>query len=356
MWNVSYPWLDLFISTNSFWALTAANHTQGSPFRGRNALPGTMQLGVARLVLPAEFTGSIFTAEQDFDHATVTVNLTSITGITVSLRLFISPRAPVIWSELSSEGNSAPLAITLNTTVRDWFYHRDANFRYNASFKLATSAACPDGGSADAVVTRATEFEGASVPAATDNGGSAGVTGAIHHTVRASATASQSATMATQCGVTGQTSASLSFALAPGAAEKVVTTTVVRVSRDPACVARPVVGGDVSPLCDLTADAAGSAAKIAESLKDVSLVQAKEDHAAHWETFWNASSISLPDAPSTELFWYGAQHALNSAIPHEGQEQTPPGLYGPWGSTDNPGWHGDYTIDVSGSGSRWYAA
>ena len=40
----------------------------------------------------------------------------------------------------------------------------------------------------------------------------------------------------------------------------------------------------------------------------------------------------------------GAQYILNSAIPHEGQEPTPPGLYGPWGTVDNPGWHGDYTI------------
>ena len=40
----------------------------------------------------------------------------------------------------------------------------------------------------------------------------------------------------------------------------------------------------------------------------------------------------------------GAQYILNSAIPHEGQELTPPGLYGPWGTVDNPGWHGDYTI------------
>ena len=75
--------------------------------------------------------------------------------------------------------------------------------------------------------------------------------------------------------------------------------------------------------------------------------QAAADHAASWKAFWAVSSISLPSAPETEAFWYGAQYVLNSAIPHAGQEQTPPGLYGPWGSQDNPGWHGDYTIDYS---------
>ena len=328
-WNVSYPWLDLFISTNSFWALTAANHTAGSPFRGRNALPGTMQIGVARLGLPAEFLGSSFSAEQDFDRATITVNLTSATGVQVSVRLFVSPLAPVIWSEIQSEGNSAPLDITLNTTVRDWFYHRDANFRYNASYKVATTASCAGRDGADAAVTRATEFADARVPAATANGGSAGVTGAIYHSVRAPAG------VAAHCSVTGQTSASLSFSLAQGVAGRVVTTTVVRVSRDPSCVARPTVGA--ADLCGLTTDAAASAATISESLKDVTLAQATEDHSAHWTKYWNASAVSLPDALSTELFWYGAQHALNSAIPHAGQEQTPPGLYGPWGTTDNPG-------------------
>jgi hypothetical protein len=333
LWNVSYPWLDLFISTNSFWALTVANHTAGSPFRGRNALPGTMQIGVARLKLPAEFVGSSFSAEQDFDSATATVNLTSTTGIVVTLRLFVSPLAPVIWSELQSEGNSEPLEITLNTTVRDWFYHRDANFRYNASYRVATTASCleHDGTDAsDAVVTRATEFAGARVPAATQNGGSAGVTGAIHHSVRVPAATAGTAAMAPRaprCSVAGQTSASLNFALAGGEAGKIVTSTVVRVSRDPSCVARPT---GVSPdlLCGLTADAAASAGKIAMDLKGVTITQAKEDHSAHWAAYWNTSAVSLPDAPSTELFWYGAQHALNSAIPHPGQEQTPPGLYG----------------------------
>jgi hypothetical protein len=343
-WNVSYPWLDLFISTNSFWALTNANHTTGKPFRGRNALPGTMQLGVARLNLPTDFAGAAFAAEQDFDNAKVTVNLTSIGGATVSLELWVSPRAPVIWSKLSSTGHTAPFALSLNTTVRDHFYHRDGNFRYNASFPLATSAVCGGAGGADATVTRATDFAGSSVPAATENGGSGSVTGVILQSVRAPAGTSALAAKPS-CSVQGKTSSIVDFMLAPGATSAVVTSTVVRVSRDPSCVVRPLLGS--APLCGLSADAASAAAAIAADLAAVTLAQAAVDHAAHWAAFWNASAVLLPDAPSTEDFWYGAQHAINSAVPHEGQEQTPPGLYGPWGSTDNPGWHGDYTIDYS---------
>ena len=58
LWNVSYPWIDLYISTNPFWALTGANHTTGKPFRGRLALPGTMQMGVARVTLPPAFAAA----------------------------------------------------------------------------------------------------------------------------------------------------------------------------------------------------------------------------------------------------------------------------------------------------------
>ena len=29
LWNASAPWLDLYISTNSFWATSSTNHTSG---------------------------------------------------------------------------------------------------------------------------------------------------------------------------------------------------------------------------------------------------------------------------------------------------------------------------------------
>ena len=217
----------------------------------------------------------------------------------MSLVLWVSPRAPVIWSRLTAEGNAAPLAVSLNTTVRDWFYHRDTGFRYNASFPLATTATCT--GDTEASVTRATDFAGAQVPAANANGGSASVTGAIHHTIRAPAAAGATAAAARPCVTTGKTSASLSFSLAAGDASAVVATTVVRVNRDPSCVARPLTGSN--PLCGLTTDAATTAAAIAHDLKSVTIDQAAADHAAHWTSFWNASGISLPDAPSTEDFW-----------------------------------------------------
>ena len=76
LWNVSYPWLDLYISTNSFWSVVNAN-SSGSSSAGNGAAPCTMQLAVSRLQLPPAFVGSTFAAELDLDSATATVNLTS---------------------------------------------------------------------------------------------------------------------------------------------------------------------------------------------------------------------------------------------------------------------------------------
>lgn len=327
LWNVSHPWIDLFISTNSFWALSSAGHTVGKPFRGRLALPGTMLLGVARLSLPDAFAGK-FHAEQDLDSATVRVNFTSTAGATVQASLFVSPLAPLLHTTLESDSEQG---IEVTTTVLDHFWHRDNNI--NVTFPVATTATCPQGGSgASAAVTRASDFA--------DSG--LAVTGAIHHTLLAPAGAAAVAA-STGCSVAGKTSASLAFTLQP----KTPTTirTAVRVSRDPSCVAR--ADGQTPPLCGLGTDAATAAAKILADAAGVTLAEAQANHAEHWQRFWNTSTISLPQAPETERFWYGSMYILNSAIPHEGQEQTPPGLYGPWGTRDNPGWHGDYTIDYN---------
>ena len=134
--------VDLFITANSFWALTAAGKERGEPFRGRLALPGAMQLGVARLGLPLSFEGASYTATQDVDEASITINLTKA-GVTVSATVFVSPIAPLVYSTISVSGGGT-VAMTLNTSVKDHFYHRESN-GYNVSYSMATAAGCPSG-------------------------------------------------------------------------------------------------------------------------------------------------------------------------------------------------------------------
>lgn len=160
LWNVSYPWLDFYISTNSFWALTSVNKTQGRPFRGRISLPGTMVIGIARLSLPAEYAGCDFAAEQDVDAAVVSVNLTKAGHRDLRIKMWISPLAPAVWTEIAAGeagSDGAGIELTLNTTVQDHFWEREAN-GYNTSFPLSTTAGCIGG--ADAAVSRDSDYAG----------------------------------------------------------------------------------------------------------------------------------------------------------------------------------------------------
>jgi hypothetical protein len=270
----------------------------------------------------------------------VHVNLTSKAGATVSVSLLVAPLSPSIWTTVSSSGTSAATAVTLSTTVLSHFYHREQHV--NVSFPLRTSAVCGAAAAAarpssTAMVTRDSDFV---------ESGRLVITGAIHHTVRGNNQGSgRAAAAAAACHTTGQNQATLSFTVRPQQ-PPIEIVSVVRTSKDPDCA--PGSSPGAPPLCGLRDEGAAQAAQaIAEDLNSVNMEQARADHASSWGAFWAVSAISLPSAPETEAFWYGAQYVLNSAIPHAGQEQTPPGLYGPWGSQDNPGWHGDYTIDYN---------
>jgi hypothetical protein len=45
-----------------------------------------------------------------------------------------------------------------------------------------------------------------------------------------------------------------------------------------------------------------------------------------------------------EQFYYGAQYAVGSA---SRAGRMAPGLWGPWITTDTPGWNGDYTLNYN---------
>lgn len=308
---------------------TGKNATSGSS--GQGQAPCTMQMAVARLRLPAIFLGATFWAAVDLDTATATVNLTTTASVRLSVSLRVSPVAPVLWSTITS--TAAVTGLALNTTVVDRFFFK-GNSDASENLPLPTTASCS--GPTSATVSRGTE------PAAVLAQGT-GVTGAIHHSIRQGTPRGSETAVemngAGSCQTQGNTSTELRFDLAAGVATTIAT--VVRVSRDPGCVARPKVGA--APLCGLGTDPVAAAAAIQADLSGITVAESLAHHQAHWDKFWNASTISLPQAPETEAFWFGSQYIANSAMPHEGQELTPPGLYGPWGTVDSPGWHGDYS-------------
>ena len=66
--------------------------------------------------------------------------------------------------------------------------------------------------------------------------------------------------------------------------------------------------------------------------------------AKFWKQFWSASSVSLPDHPLVEAYWWRSQYILaTSSRPGH----TAPGLWGPFITTDASLWHGDYTLNYN---------
>ena len=92
-------------------------------------------------------------------------------------------------------------------------------------------------------------------------------------------------------------------------------------------------------------------APAAQSLaKGVSASAVAEAAAAFWGGFWARSAISLPHSPEIEDYWFGAQYGTatmtaSTAVLAQTKGLLPPsGLYGPWVTTDHPGWNGDFTV------------
>lgn len=90
---------------------------------------------------------------------------------------------------------------------------------------------------------------------------------------------------------------------------------------------------------------AAAAATAAGSADPAAIAQ---EAAAWWATFWDTSYVHLPTEPEIEALWNGAQYILASSASPAVDKNTPaPGLGGPFVTSDNSGWNGDYTLDYN---------
>lgn len=67
-------------------------------------------------------------------------------------------------------------------------------------------------------------------------------------------------------------------------------------------------------------------------------------HAEHWRGFWLRGRVELPDEPVLARFRRASLAHLGSAARPDAWA---PGLYGPWVTTDEPAWHGDYHLNYN---------
>jgi len=75
----------------------------------------------------------------------------------------------------------------------------------------------------------------------------------------------------------------------------------------------------------------------------------REAHKQWWADFWSKSFVEIGD-PLIEKYWYGAHYILACCSRNV---QFPPGLWGNWVTTDEPGWAGDYHLNYNHQAPWW---
>ena len=81
-------------------------------------------------------------------------------------------------------------------------------------------------------------------------------------------------------------------------------------------------------------------------VKDITFAEIEQLRQAHqqwWRDFWAKSFVEIDDK-LIEKHWYGSHYILASCSRNE---NFPPGLYGNWITTDEPGWSGDYHLNYN---------
>ena len=87
----------------------------------------------------------------------------------------------------------------------------------------------------------------------------------------------------------------------------------------------------------------------ASNATEASLVETLKAHREWWDGFWSLSEVGFDDA-FLEKYYYQSQYILACAS-REGKFA--PGLWGPFITSDEPGWAGDYHLNYNYQGPLW---
>jgi hypothetical protein len=71
-----------------------------------------------------------------------------------------------------------------------------------------------------------------------------------------------------------------------------------------------------------------------------------------WDEFWSASDVNIEaDYPVLQRFYHTMSYLLRSSM--GAQLEVAPGLWGPFSSTDSPGWGDQFTLDYNFQANFW---
>lgn len=92
-----------------------------------------------------------------------------------------------------------------------------------------------------------------------------------------------------------------------------------------------------------------TAIKRVQSLTTNDIQQLHKDHLQWWSDFWNLSSVSIHDE-YLERYYYQSQYILASATR---KGKAAPGIWGPFVTTDDMAWGGDYHLNYNYQAPYW---
>jgi hypothetical protein len=327
--------VDIWINTNTMWSCGTCGVNVGTKPCYSKDLCTTVAFGGVSISLLPTFPASVplqWNATQNIGTPNLQNCFTSSKGSTFCSMLYLHPsdgNMVVNTSWVPAAGDPADVSIQ----IRAWVI---GNVSMVAGLPNPTQATCVNASS------------GSIVPCASLNGN-------FSHASPGLLVVSRDAT--SDVDVTSYVRASMAVSLVSSAGLPVPAVfAVTSLSSAVWEVAATVTLTAATPLSIVIAHAettaynasptAGSMAIQAASEVSVApnaLFQIWQQSNAWWADFWSQSSVSFPTDALLEQYWYGAQYVLGCAASVDASVVSP-GLYGPWVSVDDPGWHGDYTL------------
>lgn len=330
------PALHVHLGSNAFWGVYPATKPALGPtsVATRRALGGFSLSGLGALLgSPSSGSGAgtlSESAEQRIMDGVLRTRSSSSKG-TLATTVYVHPRANTLVMDVSWE----PAATTTTATAV-------AELTLSAWTLSTYNTCCPPGQHTPAVVpTTAVVLDGGGVLAVTRDA------------LPGNVTSPRRIKAALALAVVGSGASSVS--LGAGTAEmsenssSPVTAATAPLQVDPAVAFRfSVVVSMVDNLHTPKATAADLAAAAAKAAQSTAPSAVASEATAWWRAFWRQAWVQLPTEPAVETLWRGAQYILASSASPAVDAATPaPGLGGPFVTSDNSGWNGDYTLDYN---------
>ena len=324
--------IDLWINSNYFWSCTSCGASD--PDKTVPACCSTAAFGGLSLRVNSTLSFPIFSATEAISNGELSASIITSNGGSINVAVRIHPSEKVIISNFSwSPGPGDPLSVEIDIAV--WTLGKSRLSESGTGIPAPWASGC-----ADAVTLQPVTCGGSTIPLIFASRNASTVDALVMPVSAALAAGLWLGPSSTFVSAIVQNNAPVYPPTLP-------FETSMRVSMSKGSWAAAVVAEAETrglSLVDPVAQALSLAsATLAAPQNSISVASD-----SWWLDYWSKSSISLPEWPAIEEFWFSALYILACTSATEANEEVvAPGLYGVWVTVDGPNWHGDYTLDYN---------